>query len=224
MFAVDRTILERIAETGFRPNTVFDVGAATGLWTLNALTVFDSARYEMFEPLAGVNPAFADGLAAATRFANVRLHRLAIGARPHAAGFQHDVEGAADLGQPAVMVSVEPLDALVASGRVDAPEIIRMDIRSGVLAALVGAQDRCLPHAHLLALRLCMTRRHGGHTPLLSEVCEYLLREDYFPYEFGVKNRDEDGLLIMLDVWFVRRGSALGKLVWQGRLNRPGAA
>jgi FkbM family methyltransferase len=230
--AFDLHLLERVALTGFKPNTVFDAGAATGLWSLNALTVFDSARYELFEPLAGVNPAFDEGLAAARLHANIRLHPFAIGATSHVAAFHVDDWDSADVnpsgdsaaGNRAVMVNVEPLDALVASGRIDPPEIIRMDIRGGVLAALVGAQDICLPHAHLLALRLCMTRRHGGHTPLLSEVCEYLMHEDYYPYEFGVKSRDEDGMPASQDVWFVRRRSALGRLVWQSRLDRPGAA
>lgn len=230
--AFDLQLLERVALAGFRPNTVFDAGAAMGLWTLNARTVFDSARYEMFEPLAGFNPAFDEGLAATSRFANIRLHPFAIGATPHIAEFHLDEEEAAGsgpasdaiVGKRAVTVKVEPLDALVASDRIEPPEIIRMDIRAGVLAALIGAQDRCLPHAHLLALRLPMTRRHGPRTPLLTEVFEYLMHEDYYPFEFGLNKRDEDGLLISHDVWFIRRKSALGKLVWLNRLDKAGDA
>ena len=195
-FAVDLRILERIAEYGFRPNTVFDIG--DGGWTLTALRVFDSACYELFETLAGVDEDFATALSTMGRGANVRLHKIA------------------DSG--------EAMDAMVASGRLAAPDVVRMGAGGGELAALTGAQERCLPQAQLLALRLRLTRAPNANAPLLVEVTEFLRREDYYPYEFGGADRDPDGLLISMDIWFVRRKSALGKLVWQNRLDRRGAA
>ena len=227
-YLVDRQIMGRIAASGFKPKVIFDVGGSNGAWTSNALQVFPDAKYEMFEPLAEINPAYKTGLAALEKRANVRMHKHAVGATSHTANFNFLGDrgvGSSLLGRPAageqaISVKVEPLDALVASNALALPDVIKMDIQGGELEALIGAQDRCLPHAQLLALELWLTRGYGGKTPLLVEIFEFLRREDFYPFEFGDEYRDPEGLLVSKDVWFIRRKSDLGLTIWKNRLDK----
>ena len=227
-YLLDRQTMARVAASGFRPKVIYDVGGSNGAWANNALQIFPEAQYEVFEPLADNNPAYKAGLIELTARPNVRMHKHAVGATSHTANFNFLGDrgvGSSLLGRPAageqaISVKVEPLDGLVSKNVLPLPDVIKMDIQGGELEALIGAQDKCLPHAQLLTLELWLTRGYGGKTPLLVEIFEFLRREDFYPYDFGDEYRDPEGLLVSKDVWFIRRKSDLGVAIWKSRLDK----
>lgn len=71
------SFLNRLINLGFTLDIFYDVGANTGSWSCEAQTIFPTAHYELFEPLAGRFP----DLDQQTRFEeinNYALHSIAL--------------------------------------------------------------------------------------------------------------------------------------------------
>src|SRR5690606_12719134 len=64
-------------------------------------------------------------------------------------------------------VEVVTMDAMVGSERCAPPDLIKLDLQGAEMLALLGARERCLPHASVLLIETWLTRGYGPGTPLL---------------------------------------------------------
>lgn len=126
-----------------RPNmTCFDVGANAGFYTL-ALSrlVGPGGRVVAFEPLPE-NAAIVRHHLALNRIRQATVLECALDHRDGRHGFAANdspAMGRLRDGAP-LLVSTVRLDTLVSTGRVPAPDFVKMDIEGGELAALQGAE------------------------------------------------------------------------------------
>ena len=130
-------------------NTIHDIGANVGSWTLLAKAVHPFARVEAFEPLND----HAEKFERQTKtLGGIRLHRMALGS--------HNGEGTmnvADFSDASSLlpfaqgdglrelrrerVTVRRLDDLVGAGKIPSPDLIKLDVQGYELEVLRGARD-----------------------------------------------------------------------------------
>ena len=217
----DAEILTRLKRAGFSPAVIFDVGASNGAWSVVARGVFPDARYELFEPLLDCNPDYDRGIAQVRKMPNIRLHACALADQPGrmtlhmmgARGAGSSLIGKGYAASKPIDVAVETIDGLIAGGTVLWPDLIKMDIQGGELAALKGATERALPHASVVTLEMWLQRTYGPETPLMSEIMEFLYLHGFVPFEFGDEFRTPNGTLGSKDVWFVRKTCGTAKQI-----------
>jgi FkbM family methyltransferase len=216
--AIGRAILDR----GYSFTTIYDIGGSNGSWLNIMSKVFTTSRFELFEPLSEIHPSYSplkDYMHA--MHANSRMSAFAIG--------DHDGEitmrvyddpsgsttlqmGMLDPGKK-VKVPLRTIDSLVKSGKYASPDLIKIDIQGGELAALKGAK-KTLPNVTFLMLETWIERSYGSNTPLLHEIMEFLGPLGFIPYEFGDIFRGNKGQAIAVDVWFINKKKALDKSVY----------
>ena len=135
---------------------VFDVGAASGLYTvIAARRVGESGRVVAFEPRPD-NFSRVRHNVAINRFPHVEVLNLALSDSDGAASFSLGADanrgGLTDVHvEPGrggtIDVRTATIDTLVADGSIPAPDVIKMDIEGAEVEALLGAQ-RTLAGSH----------------------------------------------------------------------------
>jgi FkbM family methyltransferase len=131
-------------------DTIHDIGANVGSWTLLAKAIHPRAHVEAFEPLDEHAETFERRT---SKLSGVRLHRVALGSHDGEADMNvADFSDASSLlplaeesyGLRAVRqerVAVRRLDDLVGSGEVPPPDLIKLDVQGYELEVLRGARD-----------------------------------------------------------------------------------
>ena len=217
----DRRLLGALVERGFRPECIFDIGASNGAWTRAVADLFPDSRVELFEPLSDHVSLYAGPmeqlLASNGRF---RLHRAAVGEEPGTCEIKlfPNAVGSTTLTLPyelpgvrAITVEQHSIDDLVQNCNIPIPQLIKMDIQGGELAALRGGA-RTLPFVDALLLETWLTREYWSTTPLLSELIDFLRRYGFFLADFGDGYRREDGVLVSKDCLFLNAANPLSPL------------
>ncbi len=219
--ATDRKLLSALVDRGFRPSCVFDVGGSDGAWTRTVADLFPDATFELFEPLSDhveeYRGPMAALLASDERF---HLHRAAVGEEPGTCQINlfPNAVGSTTLTlayqlDDVVIIPVDQLsiDDLVQNQNIPIPQLIKMDIQGGEMAALRGAAQT-LPYVDALLLETWLTRGYGSTTPLLGELIEFLRTYGFFLAEFGDEYRTDDGVLVSKDCLFLNAASPYSPL------------
>jgi FkbM family methyltransferase len=110
-------------------------------------------------------------------------------------------------GTKSVTVPMRSIDSIVASKMCPPPDMIKIDIQGGELAALKGA-ERTLKNVQFLMLETWIQRGYGKDTPLLGELMAFLSPLGFQPYEFADVFRSENGETVAIDVWFINKAKA----------------
>ncbi len=220
----DRRMLKHLVSKGFRPSCVFDVGGSDGAWSRAVSDLFPDATFELFEPLSDHNPGYIEKmealLASDPRY---RLHRAAVGEEPGYCEIHMFPEavGSTTLslqfempGVTIIKVEQVQIDDLVRNRDIPMPQLIKMDIQGGEMAALRGAAQT-LPYVDVLLLETWVTRGYGSVTPLLGEICDFVRKYGFFMADFGDEYRMEDGTLSSKDVLFINSASPLSPMYVQ---------
>ncbi len=209
----DASIGKAILERGYRLPTIYDVGGSNGAWTRVMCKVFPKSRFELFEPLAEINPAYKEKLKSLKAVhANANMNAFAIGD----CDGEIDIHMSADpsgsttlpIGQIAnfksVSVPIRSIDSVVKSGKSPPPDFIKIDIQGGEMAALKGAANT-LPGVQFLLLETWVQRGYGKTTPLLHELIPFLAAQNFLPYEFSDVYRGSNGESVAIDVVFINK-------------------
>ncbi len=210
---MDQEIGRQVASRGHDFRLIYDVGGSNGAWMNIMSKVWPEARFELFEPLAEIHPKYKEMMIyLEATHANSRMHAFALGEADgtiqmnmyDAPAGSTTLDVPADAGTTAVEVPMRSIDSVIAEGLAGTPDLIKMDIQGGELAALKGA-EKTLPDVHFLMLETWVQRAYGRRTPLLHEIIGFLAPLGFVPYDFGDLFRDPNGACSAIDVWFANR-------------------
>lgn len=198
--------LGKLKTRGWSPRQVIDVGAWTGTWTAECMTVFPDARYLLIDALPANRAALAAFCAA---HPNAAAWSGAAGA---AAGtlqlFAHADQSSAFRasvpewrGDP-VTVEMRTLDSFLDGGTVAAPQLIKADVQGYELEVLKGA-SRALESAEAVLLEVSFRELYEGQ-PLAHEVIGHLAARGFAVADICSYSQAADGSLLQSDLLFVR--------------------
>lgn len=206
-----------LSARGLTPRRIVDGGACKGDWTRLARQVFPHAEVLMIEPqsrhattLEQVCLALAPGV----RFAP----RLVGPAEMEAVDFVvlDDVGGGtgssvrpenSDVPRHVVKLPMTTLDSLVESTGFGAPDFIKLDVQGYEIEVLKGARC-CLSTADFVLLEVSVWPYNAG-APLAAELLAWMDQQGLRTFEIFDLSRRPDGLLVQMDVLFVRKSHPL---------------
>jgi len=196
-------------------NTVVDIGANRGQFSLVARHCFPDAQIHAFEPLAAPADRFrtVHGHDAA-----VSLHRVAIGPVASTAAMHVTAEddsssllpvtdlqqslsaGSKEIG--AEQIQIEPLSARLKPEEIVAPALLKIDVQGYELQALEGCQLLLDRFSHLY-IECSFVELYEGQA-LAADVIQFLCRESF--QLSGVYNMQYDsrGKAVQADMLFTR--------------------
>jgi FkbM family methyltransferase len=186
---------------------IFDVGASNGRWTRETVKIFPGATVFLFEP----GTAYTDEMRATlVSHERLKLFSIALGEKDGPVTFHlhPDPQGSTTVdwqeGNFATPISVpmRTIDSLIEEGAIDRPDLIKMDIQAGELAALKGAV-RTLPGVRVLHLETWIKQGYGGRIPLLVDLMEFLRPFRFRLFDLGTQFRTNTGALYSIDACFV---------------------
>jgi FkbM family methyltransferase len=211
--AADVLIVARGA--GLRPETIIDVGAAHGRWSLEAQKVYPNARYLLVEPLveystdpdsvrARLNGAIQVEAAATREAAVVELH---VHEDLVGSSLRHEHDGTEFDGLPRQVRGI-PVDMLVSEHRLSAPYLLKIDVQGAELDVLAGA-SQTLTETELVFVEVSLFQFYKGG-PVFNDVTAHMAGLGFVPYDLvGGLYRPLDGALAQVDVVFARENGRL---------------
>lgn len=208
--------LAALKERGFAFDTIYDIGANIGRWSIEAQKVFPEARFELFEPLAG-RFRDLDERSMVRKITRATLHSVALS----------DINGQGEikiLGGTGVGSSIlilnsdrkkditiiqcqhRRLDDFVVEQNLPQPDFLKLDTQAAELKVLKGAVN-VLKQTQFVLLETWARRVYGPETPLFHEVACWLYAQDFVLYEILSleDGRDPDGTLRWFDAVFINR-------------------
>jgi FkbM family methyltransferase len=208
----EKQFFAKLADLGFNPEVIFDVGASNGAWSTTMVEVFPHARYELFEPLAGRFPEYDRVLDWALRtHEGFRLHKTALGAERTEAAFWAESAGVGSSllvsnvpAEQQIRVPVQRLDDFLADGRCRQPQLIKMDVQGGEAQVIAGG-PKTIAAADVLLIETWLRRGYGRSTPLLHEIMDLVKPLGFVLVELGDFYRQPDQELISIDAFFAHR-------------------
>lgn len=204
-----RGALMNMASLGYRPATVFDVGAAIGTPALYA--PFPDAHHVLVEPLVECEPrlrAVAAELQRADVFigtAGTSHGTVTLNVHPDPTGSSLLVEGeGAHVNGIPRAVQQETLDGLASRFGTAPPYFIKLDTQGSELDVLRGAEETVLPSTTGILVETSLFAFFQGG-PLARDVIEYLTARGFVLYDVvDLQYRPLDGAMSQLDFLFVR--------------------
>jgi FkbM family methyltransferase len=218
----DSAVGQAIKQRGYKFPTIYDVGGSNGSWVNIMSKVFPESRFELFEPLAEIHPKYKEILVYLKGIhPDSHMNPIAIGEKDGSIkiNIYDDPSASTTLpvgffsGTKSANVPMRSIDSIVQSKMCPAPDMIKIDIQGGELAALKGA-EKTLPNVQFLMLETWIQRGYGKETPLLSELIQYLAPRGFQPYEFADVFRSETGETVAVDVWFINKERAMNKSLY----------
>jgi hypothetical protein len=102
-------------------------------------------------------------------------------------------------------VPMRTIDSLIRESEIPQPDLIKMDIEAGELAAIKGAVTT-LPNVRALHLETWVKQAYGGKVQPLVDLMVYLRSLHFRLFELGTQFRHDTGALYSIDACFVNEG------------------
>ena len=205
-----RTSLERMRDIGFQPQTIFDVGVATG--TTGLYKVFHGVAYMLVDPLEESEPFMREICERMKRgtyvvaAAAAEPGELTIAVHPGLSGSGQFLKG--DF--PKRKVKAVTLDQLVDEHQLEGPFLLKIDVQGAELNVLEGLRRHVdKAEAIVVEVSLWADRKKRG-TPTFAEMIAYMSGRGFVLYDItNIAYRQRDGAPAELDIIFCRHDSAL---------------
>jgi FkbM family methyltransferase len=208
--------LQHARDLGFAPKVIFDGGAFRGYWSRDVARLFPGAQLVMIEPNPHLREIIATTVAAVEpppimvdvalgdAPGSAALHIWRASDADRGASLLDNVSGEAKL---TVDVEVRTLD-MVCDDLGLVPDLLKLDLQGGELAALQGA-TQALRHTELMLIEFgCLDAYVGRTTP--RDLLDIMFDHDFCLYDLVDGHyRPYDGALTGGDFIFVKNGSAL---------------
>lgn len=209
----ERRVFRLFAQAGFRPKTVYDIGAANGSWSELLYAIYPEAAYHLFEPLAEYKQSYKEYLRAnMAKYPGLNLHPYALGEDTRSVEMRLRADGYGSSTLPiehpdfAERLTVQQynLDQYVTDKNLPLPDVLKMDVQGGEGAILRGA-SRCLAHAGIVFAETWVERDYGPETPLVTEIHDQLTRFGFQFAEIGARAYTDDHRLFGFDAYFIKQ-------------------
>lgn len=206
----------RLRDSGFSPESIVDVGASDGSWTLRMAHLFPKAQVAAFEPLLDDVPKFREGLDQVTAVhSNVQVFKMALGetngklpmlinARPETSSCLAPVVGATF--SQFVQVPLLTLDMALRKCKIHSPAFLKIDVNGFELEVLKGATET-LASVEALFLEASLRTPPNQTIALFPEVVAWLGARGFYITELLNGSHDEYGLQISQRVVFMRENN-----------------
>lgn len=213
MFAGLRLLRDR----GVAPHVVIDGGACVGHWTILFKSVFPEATILMIEPQeqhTNVLQRICERYAPTVQFANVLIGPSDMNEVEFTV--LEDTSGGtgssvlpehSNVPRHVAKLPMITMDNLLDRVGFVAPNFIKLDVQGYELEVLKGA-TRALSTAEFILLEVSIWQYNAG-SPLLNEVLSWMDRSGFRAYEIFDLSRRPDGILVQVDILFVRKESLL---------------
>jgi FkbM family methyltransferase len=205
--------LSQLRGNGFLPNSVIDVGANRGNWTLETQSVFPSASFVLVDA-DPANDAFLAQVCSSRPHCKYFITLLGAESRDGIRFYQMGT-GSSVLSERSLAdrnelsLRMNTLDDLVAA-EVKSPILLKLDVQGYELEVLRGAV-KTLSEAEVVIIECSLIQYNEG-APLFAEVVSFMGERGFVVYDFcGQMRRANDGALFQMDVIFVRENSRLRK-------------
>lgn len=201
--------LRSIANRGFAPKSIVDVGAYEGAWSKMAKSIWPESNLFMFEP----NYSKKEILAKLANDLDGKLYDNLLGAKDgERVQFNIMETGSSIMSERSPVyrdVETRTLTTIDSLGIVfEAPGLLKIDAQGYELEILKGATD-ILPAFEAVLLEVALIEINEG-APLLREVTAFMDELGFAACEvLEVHRRPLDGAMTQIDILFVRSGSAL---------------
>jgi FkbM family methyltransferase len=191
---------------------ILDVGASNGRWTREIVKIFPGATVFLFEP----GTAYTDEMQATLdSHERLKFFPVAIGERdgPVTLHVHPDPQGSTTVDwqegnfATPTTVPMRTIDSLIKEGALLPPDLIKMDIQAGEMAALKGAIET-LPRVRVLHLETWIMQAYGGKVPLLVDLMVFLRQLRFRLFDLGTQFREDTGELYSIDACFVNENLA----------------
>ena len=209
--------LRLLRDRGVAPRAVIDGGACVGHWTILFQRVLPEAAILMIEPQAQhamTLPRLCERYAPTVQFANALIGPSdwkevefvvlddAIGGTGSSV-----LPERSNVPRHTVRLPMITLDNLLDKMGFPSPDVIKLDVQGYELEVLKGA-TRALATAELVLLEVSIWQYNVG-SPLLDEVLAWMDSSGFRMYEIFDLSRRPNGLLVQVDILFVRKDSLL---------------
>ncbi len=211
-------VLYDVQKRGLTCNQMLDVGANAGSWSKLAARVFPEAKVHMIEPQAEMQPAlerlakhsekFTYSLAAAGAESGELV--LTIWDDLNGSSMLPKADPAKEATGSQRKVPVITVDELIAQGKIDVPNLIKLDVQGFELEVLRGA-THTFGYTELYILEVSLFPfDDSANLPQFYEVIDFMHQRGYVVYDFvGFLRRPLDGALGQCDVCFTKADGVL---------------
>jgi FkbM family methyltransferase len=177
------------------PRVIYDIGANVGTWTLLAKAIFPEAAVHAFEPLTSHLEKFR---AATAQLSQVTPHQVCLGSSPGEASLRVldfsdassllplSSEGKKQWGLAETKretVRVETLDRWVASQKISAPDLLKLDVQGFEVEVFKGATN-CLSQARAVIAEASFREFYEGQC-LFHDVVRLMAENDFWLAAIG---------------------------------------
>ncbi len=211
-------MLEDLSFRGLKCKAIIDVGANSAQWSRQAKSVFRSSAFCLIEPqleMKGKLEEFCSEFPGSIYFlagAAAEKGVLTLTVWDDLAGSSFLPQTSDDLKKKGRQREIDmiTIDEIVSSGKLQMPELIKLDVQGFELEALKGAESTFgLTEVYIMEVSLIDFDGTPG-IPLISDVISFMLERDYVVYDFpGFLRRPLDGALGQCDICFVKKNGFL---------------
>ncbi|MBD2522594.1 FkbM family methyltransferase [Nostoc sp. FACHB-133] len=197
--------LKGLAQRGYSPQVVLDIGAAQGSWTKLAMQSWPDAGYFMIEPLEERLPPLK---VLTNQHSNTKFILAAAGSEPGTLqiGVTQDLDSSSLMysGIGSREVPIVSIDNLFEQGVIKQPHFIKIDVQGYELNVLSGAK-KVLKSSEFILLELQFFR-FSSEMILLHESIAWMNEQNFQPYEIvNVLRRPLDNAMGQCDILFIRK-------------------
>ncbi len=202
--------LKNMAQRGFSPALVLDIGAASGSWARLAAGVWPHARVFGVEPNEANRAALERTRAELPSF-DYWLGLVGPEAKQRVEFRPQDVDTSVlseTEGEDTAVAKMLTVDELLEQQRLPAPDFVKLDVQGYELEVLRGA-SRALEQCQAILLEVSFRRFWRG-APVAHEVIAYLVERGFVWYDVaGILRLAPEDELAQMDLVFVRVGNPL---------------
>jgi FkbM family methyltransferase len=202
---------------GFTPQTVIDVGAARGCWSVDMSSIWPEDHYVLIDPLAE-NQEELKNVCKNLKHADYRIAAMTDHSGNITINVHADLDGSSiflerEDGINGISREVKSLtvDDLVSQMRLHPSVLLKADVRGAEIQVLMGAK-RSWPLIEMIILEVLLFDIYQGNNPQIFDTISYLKSNGFVPWDiFGMGYRMLDDALCQVDMVFVRENGLFRK-------------